>query len=251
MTIIDAIRDPALFGPFFRDLASWRPWIAALKAIFGLPMDDEEVALFVKHTGREAPPIGQSREAWLPIGRRGGKSRIAALIAVFLACFRSYRDVLAPGETATIMLIAVDRHQARVLLKYIAAFLEGVPMLSRLVTRRTEEAIDLSNGVSIEVHTSSYRAVRGRTVVACICDEIAFWRSDESANPDEEVLNAIRPAMATVAWSMLIAIGSPYSRRVSCTRPSSPATGRKATCWSGRRRVGRRFLHCRGRASRR
>jgi hypothetical protein len=55
--------------------------------------------------------------------------------------------------------------------------------------------------------------VRGRTVVACFCDEIAFWRSDDSANPDEEVINAIRPSMATIPGAMLVVIGSPYSRR--------------------------------------
>jgi hypothetical protein len=79
--------------------------------------------------------------------------------------------------------------------------------------RRTEEEIDLSNGITIAIHTSSYRAVRGYTIVAAILDEIAFWRSDESANPDIEVVNALKPAMSTVEGSMLIAIGSPYSRR--------------------------------------
>jgi hypothetical protein len=52
-------------------------------------------------------------------------------------------------ETATIMLIAVDRQQARVLLKYILAFLEGVPMLSRLIVRKAEEEVDLSTGITV------------------------------------------------------------------------------------------------------
>jgi len=212
MTIVDAMRDANLFRPFFRE-GSWSAWIVALKAIFGLPMEESEVALFVKHTGRETPPTVQSREAWFVVGRRGGKSRIAALIAVYLAAFRDYRPVLAPGERGVVMLIACDRAQAKVLMRYIAGFLEGVPMLTRLIVRRTEEEIDLSNGITIAIHTSSYRAVRGYTIVAAILDEIAFWRSDESANPDSEVVNALKPAMATVPGAMLIAIGSPYSRR--------------------------------------
>ena len=28
-------------------------------------------------------------------------------------------------------------------------------------------------------------------MIAALCDEIAFWRSDESANPDEEIINAL------------------------------------------------------------
>jgi hypothetical protein len=57
--------------------------------------------------------------------------------------------------------------------------------------------------------------VRGYTVVAAICDEIAFWHSEESANPDFEILNALRPAMATVPSAVLLCISSPYARRGS------------------------------------
>ena len=72
--------------------------------------------------------------------------------------------------------------------------------------------IELSNCLIIEVHTGSYRAVRGYTVVAALCDESAFWRSDESANPDKEILAALRPAMATIPNGLLIGLSSPYRR---------------------------------------
>ena len=45
-----------------------------------------------------------------------------------------------------------------------------------------------------------------------LADECAFWLSDESANPDVEILNAARPALATTQGP-LIAISSPYARR--------------------------------------
>jgi hypothetical protein len=47
--------------------------------------------------------------------------------------------------------------------------------------------------------------------VAAICDEVAFWRS-EGANPAEEILTAIRPALATVPGSMLLGISTPYAK---------------------------------------
>ena len=72
--------------------------------------------------------------------------------------------------------------------------------------------IELSNCLIIEVHTGSYRAVRGYTVVAALCDESAFWRSDESPNPDKEILAALRPAMATIPNGLLIGLSSPYRR---------------------------------------
>ena len=38
--------------------------------------------------------------------------------------------------------------------------------------------------------------MRGYSFVAVICDELAFWRPDEwSANPDAEVIAAVRPGL--------------------------------------------------------
>lgn len=66
----------------------------------------------------------------------------------------------------------------------------------------------------IEIHTASFKTVRGYTIVAALCDELAFWESDEtSAEPDVEVLNAIRPGMATIPGSMLLCASSPHARR--------------------------------------
>ena len=59
------------------------------------------------------------------------------------------------------MVLAPDRRQSRVIFKYIEALIDGVPMLAAMVESRTKESIHLTNGVSIEVHTANYRAVRG------------------------------------------------------------------------------------------
>jgi hypothetical protein len=213
MTILDAIRDPSLFGPWFRDPSTWRAWFAFLAALFALPMTDAELTIYRRHTGRQDPPGEPVREGWVIAGRRGGKSFIAALVAVFVSCFRSYDDVLAPGERGTLMVLAADRRQARTVFRYIDGLISGVAMLARMVESRTAEAIHLGNRISIEVHTASFRAVRGYTLIGVIADEIAFWRSDESTNPDAEIIAALRPGMATVPGALLLGISSPYSRR--------------------------------------
>ena len=46
-----------------------------------------------------------------------------------------------------------------------------------------------------------------------MCDEIAFWQTDNSANPDYEILDALRPGMATIPGAMLLCASSPYARR--------------------------------------
>jgi hypothetical protein len=67
--------------------------------------------------------------------------------------------------------------------------------------------------VSIEVHTASYRTTRGYTVVGAVLDEVAYWSVEDSSNPDHEIVNAIRPAMATIPGALLLGISSPYARR--------------------------------------
>ena len=211
MTILGTIRDKNLFGAWFQG-DSWTAWLAFLSALFGLPMDEAAQAVYAQHTGRSNAPTAQFREGWLVVGRRGGKSLVAALVAVFIGCFRDHSMYLKPGEVGTVMVLAADRKQARVIMRYVVGFLEGVPMLADLVENKTKESIELSNKVVIEVHTSSFRTVRGYTLLAVIADEIAFWRSDDSANPDKEVLAALRPGLATIPGSLLLCLSSPYSR---------------------------------------
>jgi hypothetical protein len=57
------------------------------------------------------------------------------------------------------------------------------PNITKLVKHVGIDSIELRNSVVIEVHTNSYRSVRGRSLLCVICDEVAFWRSEDSAVP--------------------------------------------------------------------
>lgn len=205
-----AMTDPALFGGTFGG-DSFAAWRALLAGFYGLPLDDTEAETFKTLTGRTEPPTEPHGELWLAVGRRGGKSQDAALLAIYAACFNDYRDRLAPGEVATAMVIASDRKQARSVMRYISGLVNGNPMLRRMVIRENSEAIEFDNGAAIEVHTASHRGVRGYTLSAAILDEIAFWHV-EGANPDVEIIAALRPALATLDGK-LVALSSPYARR--------------------------------------
>ena len=87
--IVAAIRNRNLFGslPRVKKLGSWTNWIVVLKAIFDLEMTADEPLIFNHHTGRVSPPVGGSKETYLIIGRRGGKSFISALVTAYIACF--------------------------------------------------------------------------------------------------------------------------------------------------------------------
>ena len=211
-TIIEALDDPALFAPFFMG-NTWRVWRTFLAALFGLPMDDDQLELYRAYTGRIAAPVALFIQAALIIGRRGGKSRILALIAVFLACFRDYSPHLAPGEAATIAIIAANRAQARSIFRFTIGLLRAVPMLAALIEDDSAEAITLKNRVVIEIHTASFRVTRGYTFAAVLADETAFWRSDEtSANPDVEIFRALRPGLSSLPGAKLLNASSPYRK---------------------------------------
>ncbi|WOJ89856.1 hypothetical protein RZS28_00635 [Methylocapsa polymorpha] len=171
-----------------------------------------EAALFRACTGRAELPAAAFGFIWLVIGRRGGKSFCMAILAAFLAGFHDWQRYLSPGERAVVLLVAADREQAKILIRYIQGIL-ATPLLSQLVENVTADTIDLKGSVTIEVVTRSYRSVRGRSVCVALLDELAFWRDAESANPDREVLNAIRASMATFGDdAMVIAGSSPYAR---------------------------------------
>jgi hypothetical protein len=212
MNILQVIDDPKVFGQHFR-AGSWQAWRVFLAALFALPLTDAELAIYRQRTGRAAPPSAPLHESWLVCGRRAGKSFILATIAVFLGCFFDWRPYLGPGEVATIMIIARDRRQARVIKRFITGLLQAVPMLRRVVEDETQETITLKNRVSIEIHTASFRSTRGYTIVAALLDEIAYWPSEDAAEPDVEVINAIKPGMATIPGAMLLCASSPYARR--------------------------------------
>jgi hypothetical protein len=71
---------------------------------------------------------------------------------------------------------------------------------------------NLTNGIDIEVRAADFRRLRGLTFVAAIADEIAFWPTDDAANADNEILEAIRPGLATTGGPLFM-ISSPYARR--------------------------------------
>ena len=212
---IEAMREPDLFARWFKDPTTWICWTVFLSALFGLPIDPAWLEIFTQCTGRSLPPAGAFNEAWLIVGRRGGKSIILALIAVYLAVFKDWSGRLVPGERGTVLIIAADRRQARVIFRYVSALITETPLIAPLVDGEvTQERIDLTNNISIEISTANFRSVRGYTIVAALCDEIAFWMGDDSANPDTEILTALRPAMATLSPdAMLLCASSPYAQR--------------------------------------
>lgn len=211
MNIIQAVNDPRLFLPWFKDMRTWAGWMAYFKALYALPMTSKELSVFTACTGLEAPPGEPVKESFVIASRRSGKSSAAALLAAHLAISRDWRAMLAPGEAAWIFIIAPDKAQAGLIKKYAEGLFNLTPTLRKLVLGETREALELRGGVNISVKTCSFRTIRGYSCAAVILEELAFYRSDESAVPDREILAAVKPALANLD-GLLLGISSPYAR---------------------------------------
>jgi hypothetical protein len=208
-----------MFETVFKDWfagGTWNFWRIVAKAIFAEPLTADELAVFTKHTGRTLAQTTPAREVWLAVGRRGGKDWFTAALLVYLACFREYR--FKTGELGRVMLLAVDADQADVLFEYVSSLIDSIPECAGMVAKRSVKygmrRLTLNNRIEILIKPADRRRVRGRTVLACVCDEIAHWWSDERhANPDTEVLKALRPSMLGVPGALMVCISSPYRRQ--------------------------------------
>jgi hypothetical protein len=209
LSVVDAMNDPSLFQPWYRG-ASWNGWKGVLRGAFCLKMTEADKEFFRTVAERE-PPTKQVKEIWVCGARRMGKDSVASVIAAHAALTFDKQHLLRPGERALVLCLATDRDQARICLNYIRAFFADIPMLKAMIVRETADGFELNNGVDVFVGTASFRAVRGRAIALVVLDEIAYFSSDNSANPDLEIYRALLPGLATLDGT-LIAISSPYRR---------------------------------------
>jgi hypothetical protein len=207
--ITRVMHDRNLFGGALEPPDTWSAWRTILQAAFGEPIDDQE--LFTAVSGGRPPPARPVSEFWGVAGRRGGKSRMAGLIAAYTATCLDHAAKLAPGETGYVLCLAPSRDQASVVRDYAYGFIAGSPVLRKQLRHTTQDEIRLHGNVVIAVHPPNFRTIRGRTLLACVFDESAFWRDETSATPDIEAYRAVVPALASTG-GMLIGIGSPYRR---------------------------------------
>ncbi len=222
MNILQAISDDQLFRPFLgASLKSWRPWRAALSALYGLPIKSADKALIQTAAALDPsklPPDGYSQALFLT-GRRSGKSRIAAIIAAYEAILAGHEAKLSAGEKGVVPIIAPTKPQGRIVRDYCRAVFNSTPILSGEVARETVEGFELRNGNRIEILAGDWRSIRGYTLIAAIVDEAAFFGLDESSRikSDSALIQAIAPGLSSVG-GRLIAITTPYARKGWCWR---------------------------------
>jgi hypothetical protein len=206
-----ALSDPALLGSVLVG-PSWDNWKPLMLASYGETLTPPERVIFKQFTGRDREP-GRPVEEFVAVkGRRAGGSRVAGVMLPYDAGLCEH-PALVPGERGVALCIAADQRQADVILDYTEATFRQSPVLKQLIESRTQRKLSLTNGIDIEVRAADFRNLRGITLIKVIADEVAFFATSEwSANPDSEILNAVRPGLATTGGPLFM-ISSPYARK--------------------------------------
>jgi hypothetical protein len=208
----EALADPYLFGPIMSG-SSWYGWRALLIAAAGDELTDDEREEFKRLTHREREPGKFCRELVVIAGRRAGKSTAMCILAIWVACLCDHRDTLARGEIGVVLMVSRDQRVSKMLLDRIAEIMALSEPLASMIVNRTQDAVVLVHNVRIELRPASYTNLRGPTYLIVLADEVAFWlTSDDYANPDSEVLTAVRPGLITTGGP-LVMISSAYAQK--------------------------------------
>ena len=190
-------------------------WRAVIKGIYGSPLTDDELAIYKRLSGGLEPRAGGAKKVLLVFGRRAGKSTAAARLAWFEATQRDHWKYLEPGQIGSVSVVAQDLAGATQVVNYAQGLAE-IPSLKRAhVSKVPVETIELKNALRVEKVTAAEAAVRSRTAVTVVADELAFW---DHSGPDEDkrVMRALEPSLlasSNMPTRRLIAITSAGYRR--------------------------------------
>jgi hypothetical protein len=214
ITLTRALSDPAWFGDVFAASSFWT-WRVVAKLIDGIPLTEpREVDLFHACTGRQRLPTAPVRRLYIYGGRRCGKDRMLSAIGVWRCLATDWRQHASAGEGAVCLLLGADKKTASILYKYCTG-LCALPSVAGQASRLTKDVIEFDNGSSLEISTNDARLVRGRSAIAVLGSEVAYWRTDERAatGSDEEVISAAEPSLAMCPDGGLTVLASSVHRK--------------------------------------
>jgi len=200
------IAEPELPDP---DVTFWtgpdEPIVGFARDVLGFALSDAQAGILNSIYGHEV------QTAVLRAGRRGGKGRVAAVVAAYEATVGAARHLAAvpAGEEVEIVIVAVSQKQARRTHKYIADFLRRPP-LAHLVDRVTDDEIILHNGIVVATVPCNASSARGRSVAVVILDEAAWFAGRDGSPLDVgELWSALVPATAMFPHRRILVASTP------------------------------------------
>jgi hypothetical protein len=148
----------------------------------------------------------------LIVGRRGGKSTLASIIAVYSTFKVNWKSFLSKTPVATVAILSHSVDFSQEVLDILKTMFEDSEILTRLRNKKRKDTQStfhlkipfiLDTGeveyseVAVKVGAASKKTTRGRAVCTLLTDEIAFWNLDATAaESDADVIKAVTPALA-------------------------------------------------------
>ncbi|WOJ95534.1 hypothetical protein R0137_09730 [Congregibacter brevis] len=211
ITMRELLTHEKLLGPIY-GRESFEKQVAILCAFASEELTDKERKIMHKLSGGRTMTPGEVFNALCMIlGRRSDKTQMSGVLSISTTVCSDYSDLVSPGERPTALILANDKKQGGNCMRYIQGMIDSSRILAQEVLRSTDEMILFKNGTAIVVATASFRSARGFTLCCVICDEVAFWL-DDGRNPDVEIINAVRPGLATTGGPLVL-LSSPHARR--------------------------------------
>lgn len=173
-----------------------------LKAFAGMKLDRDEIRIWRTATGRtglnkylrtyRAVP---SSEWWLLCGRRSGKTTLGSIITIW----EGSRRQVPEGQSWTIPIIAPGLRQGqKIALDYIKRKMRATRELSELLVDETQDTLTFATGVIVRTLPPDPRIVQGFTSPFLWLDEASNFRDESAYSNLEDVLDAVRPSIATI-----------------------------------------------------
>lgn len=129
------------------------------------------------------------------LGRRSGKTTMAAVVALWDCLFRPELDALVrPGERRYAVAVATRVQQARLFLNAAVTIVERSPVLADLVEGVTDDELRFTNGTAIAAFPCTSRGGRGWPISTLLLDEFAHMLDTEGNSAAESVWRSLVPS---------------------------------------------------------
>ena len=236
----EAIHEPLLFQHAFfggqkGQVGFTKPQQALVKAVYGLPLDEEELVVWSALNGEGIyddlgylqqvrstfayQPGEEFEDISLILGRRFAKTSISSFIIAYEALCGGHQEYLGRSsrQVPIFLQVAQDVATAKANLRqHILSALESSPIgrteLGDVQKSVTAESIRLKHSL-ILVGAPSIKGLRGQAVAVTAMDEVGYWPKDvEAAAPDVEIERAIIPAMVQFPFRKRIKTSSPAAK---------------------------------------
>lgn len=148
------------------------------------------------------------------LGRRSGKTTLAALVALWDCLLRpELAAFVRPGERRHAVAVATNLRQARLFVQAARSVVERSPLLAELVENVTDDEIAFVNGTAISAFPCTSRGARGWPISTLLMDEAAHFVDTDGNSAAESVWRSLVPSTAQFGdHARIIVSSTPYGQ---------------------------------------